>query len=85
VSWGKVDPDRLPDAVVCYTDSTIALPLLTAYALSKHAPREPKRLYRRRDRMMQRLRDEYAASSRNEAAQQHARAHNNDATLDRVR
>ena len=23
VSWGKVDPDRLQDAVVCYTDSTI--------------------------------------------------------------
>jgi deoxyhypusine synthase len=70
VSWGKVDPDRLPDAVVCYTDSTISLPLLTAYALSRHAPREPKRLYRRRDEMMQRLKDEYAASSRNEAAQE---------------
>jgi deoxyhypusine synthase len=56
VSWGKVDPDRLPDAVVCYTDSTIALPLLTAYALSRHEPREPKRLYRRRDEMMQRPR-----------------------------
>src|ERR1017187_1855406 len=27
VSWGKVDPDRLPDAVVCYTDTTIAMPL----------------------------------------------------------
>ena len=26
VSWGKVDPDRLPDAVVCYTDTTIAMP-----------------------------------------------------------
>src|SRR6185295_14503453 len=25
VSWGKVDPDRLPDAVVCYVDSTVAL------------------------------------------------------------
>ena len=32
VSWGKIDPDRLPDAVVCYLDSTVALPLLTAYA-----------------------------------------------------
>ena len=30
VSWGKVDPDKLPDAVVCYTDSTIAAPLLGA-------------------------------------------------------
>jgi deoxyhypusine synthase len=85
VSWGKVDPDRLPDAVVCYTDSTIALPLLTAYALTRHEPREPKRLYRRRDEMLQRLKDEYAASARNEAAQQQARAENNDATLERVR
>src|SRR6185369_3859073 len=25
VSWGKIDPDRLPDAVVCYVDSTVAL------------------------------------------------------------
>ncbi|MBM3323863.1 deoxyhypusine synthase, partial [candidate division WOR-3 bacterium] len=32
VSWGKVDPERLPDAVVCYADSTIALPVLTHYA-----------------------------------------------------
>ena len=35
VTWGKVDPDRLPDAVVCYLDSTVALPLLTAYAMAK--------------------------------------------------
>jgi deoxyhypusine synthase len=24
VSWGKIDPEQLPDTVVCYTDSTIA-------------------------------------------------------------
>src|SRR5688500_9713206 len=41
VSWGKVDPDTLPDCVVAYLDSTIAMPLLGAYALGKHAPREP--------------------------------------------
>jgi deoxyhypusine synthase len=84
VSWGKVDPDRLPDAVVCYTDSTIALPLLTAYALSKHEPREPKRLFRRREEMMQRLISEYEASARNEAAQERAR-HEHDVTLERSR
>ncbi len=39
MSWGKVDPDRLPDAVVCYTDTTIAMPLLTHYALSRHKRR----------------------------------------------
>ncbi|HEX6309261.1 MAG TPA: deoxyhypusine synthase [Longimicrobiales bacterium] len=86
VSWGKVDPDRLPDAVVCYTDSTIALPLLTAYALTRHPPREPKRLYRRREEMVQRLRDEYDRSSRNEAAQEKTRHETlEDTTLERVR
>ncbi len=63
VSWGKIDPDRLPDAVVCYADSTIALPLLTAYALARHEPRPLKRLYDRREEMMIRLRNEYAVSS----------------------
>src|SRR4029079_12474621 len=60
VSWGKVDPERLPDAVVCYVDSTVALPILTAYALAKHAPRTPKRLFYRRVEMMAKLREEYA-------------------------
>jgi deoxyhypusine synthase len=64
VSWGKVDPERLPDAVVCYVDSTVALPIITAYALAKHAPREPKRLYDRRDEFMKLLRSEYRKSKR---------------------
>ncbi len=61
VSWGKVDPDKLPDAVVCYTDTTIALPLLTAYALARHEAREPKRLFRRREELLGRLKAEYDA------------------------
>lgn len=56
VSWGKVDPNHLPDAVVCYTDSTVALPLLTAYALDAHAPRPLRRLYDRREELMDNLR-----------------------------
>jgi deoxyhypusine synthase len=60
VTWGKVDPDKLPDTVVCYTDTTVALPLLTAYALTAHAKREPRRLYRRRDEMMSVLKREAA-------------------------
>ena len=48
VSWGKVDPDRLPDAVVCYTDTTIALPILAHYALARHAKRPLKRLFDKR-------------------------------------
>ncbi|HEX6044197.1 MAG TPA: deoxyhypusine synthase [Pyrinomonadaceae bacterium] len=64
VSWGKVDPDRLPDAVVCYVDSTVALPLITAYALARHEPREPKRLYDKRDEFMRLLLSEYQKSKR---------------------
>jgi deoxyhypusine synthase len=84
VSWGKVDPDRLPDAVVCYTDSTIAMPLLAAYALTRHEPREPKRLYRRLDAMLERLVTEYEGSERNEAVQARARAEH-EVTLERSR
>jgi len=71
VSWGKVDPERLPDAVVAYTDSTIGLPLLTAYALAKVPPRTPKRLYARRAELMSRLRAAYqeAQPFRDERAQ----------------
>jgi len=64
VSWGKIDPDRLPDAVVCYVDSTIALPIITAYALARHEPREPKRLYDRREEFMELLMSEYRKSKR---------------------
>jgi len=53
VTWGKVDPDRLPDAVVCYVDSTLAIPLLTAYAMKKVEARKVKRLYDRRADLLQ--------------------------------
>jgi len=64
VSWGKVDPDRLPDAVVCYVDSTVALPIITAYALARHKERKPKRLYDRREEFMNLLLAEYKKSKR---------------------
>jgi deoxyhypusine synthase len=60
VSWGKVDPDKLPDAVVVYTDSTIALPLLTHYALATGARRTPKRLYERLPDFMELLKQHFA-------------------------
>ena len=62
VSWGKVDPDKLPDAVVCYVDSTIALPLITAYALDHVKPRKPRRLIDRRDRILARVQRDYEKS-----------------------
>jgi deoxyhypusine synthase len=62
VSWGKIDPDQLPSTVVVYTDTTIALPLLTAYALASREARPLKRLLDRREQMLDRLRRDYLAS-----------------------
>ena len=45
--------------MVCYLDNTVALPLLTAYARARHAPRPLKRLYERRADMMNVLRREF--------------------------
>jgi deoxyhypusine synthase len=59
VSWGKVDPDQLPGTVVCYCDSTIAVPLIAAYALASHQPRKLKRLYDQREKLLHRLRQRY--------------------------
>jgi deoxyhypusine synthase len=64
VSWGKVDPTKLPDAVVCYTDTTIAMPLFTHYALARHKPRQLKRLYDARPRMVKALVKEYFRHNR---------------------
>ncbi|HWJ15017.1 MAG TPA: deoxyhypusine synthase [Gemmatimonadaceae bacterium] len=76
VSWGKIDPDRLPDAVVCYLDSTVALPLLTAYALARHEKRPLRRLYEKRGEMMDTLRREFANATGEPVA-----AENADSTL----
>ena len=59
VSWGKVDPDKLPDSVVCYTDSTIALPLLTAYLMARVKPRPLKRLHDEREGLLEAVKSRY--------------------------
>ncbi|MBS1809667.1 MAG: deoxyhypusine synthase [Acidobacteria bacterium] len=64
VSWGKIDPDQLPGTVVCYVDTTVALPLITAYAMAKREPRPLKRLYDQREAMMGLLKSEYEKSER---------------------
>jgi deoxyhypusine synthase len=64
VSWGKVDPTKLPDAVVCYTDTTIAMPIFTHYALARHKPRKLRRLYDQRDKMVRALTKEYFAHNK---------------------
>lgn len=59
MTWGKVDPELLPDSVTCYTDSTIALPLITAYALARHEARPLKRIYDRRAALVEKLKVAY--------------------------
>lgn len=62
VTWGKVDPDQLPDTVVCYSDSTIALPIIAAYALAACEARPLKRLYERRAALLAELAADYTAT-----------------------
>ncbi|UIE37338.1 homospermidine biosynthesis protein [Leptodesmis sichuanensis] len=62
VSWGKVDPEELPNTIVCYTDSTIALPIITAYVVNQCPPRPLKRLYDLRPAMVEKLRQDYMAA-----------------------
>jgi deoxyhypusine synthase len=62
VSWGKIDPDELPSTIVCYTDSTIAIPLVTAYVLNQCQPRPVKRLYDRREALLETLQKDYLAA-----------------------
>lgn len=59
VSWGKIKPDLLSDTVVVYADTTVAFPLLAAYAVSRAQPRPRRELYARRDQMMADLRAAY--------------------------
>lgn len=59
MTWKKVDPDLLPDMVTCYLDSTVALPIITAYALAKRPPRKHKRLYDRLEQLYRDLQQAY--------------------------
>jgi deoxyhypusine synthase len=66
MTWGKVDPNQLPDTVTCYLDTTVALPLLTAYALAARPPRRPRRLMQRLDELTKKLERDYRARRRKE-------------------
>ncbi len=63
VSWGKIDPEQLPGTVVAYVDSTVALPLIGAYVMSRCKPRKPRRLYDRLPDMFDKLQKEYRKSA----------------------
>ncbi len=64
VSWGKIKPDQLHDTAVVYGDSTIALPLLTAYAISKAQPRPRKELFAQREKLLTELKQAYEAGKK---------------------
>ncbi|HEU5367450.1 MAG TPA: deoxyhypusine synthase [Ktedonobacterales bacterium] len=59
VSWGKIKPDQLLDTVVVYADTTLALPVLAAYAVSKARPRPRRGLYARREALVAQMRADY--------------------------
>lgn len=59
VTWGKINPLQLSNTVVCYVDTTIALPIITAYVLTKCPPQPLKRLYDQRSRMVKDLTEVY--------------------------
>jgi len=61
VSWGKIKPDQLKSTVVIYGDSTIALPLLTAYVVSKALPRPRRELFSKREELLNELKQAYLA------------------------
>jgi deoxyhypusine synthase len=63
MTWGKVDPEQLPDSVVCYCDSTIALPIFAAYALDAARARTPRRLYDAREQLLAQLAADYALAA----------------------
>ena len=58
MTWNKIDPKMLPQAVVCYADSTIALPLCVAF-FGQGFKRQPRRLVSRLDVLVDHLRWQY--------------------------
>jgi deoxyhypusine synthase len=61
MTWGKVDPEQLPDTVTCYVDSTVVLPLMTMYAQATRSPRTLRRLMDRLPDLTRQLEEEYRA------------------------
>jgi len=64
MTWGKVDPNQLPDTVTCYLDSTVFLPIFTVYSLATHQPRTPRRLMDRLGDLTQQLEKAYQGRKR---------------------
>jgi deoxyhypusine synthase len=67
VTWGKIDPKEVDKSVIVYTDSTIALPLLTSFVLQNTKAKKLKRLYDRKDELMEKLKESYFENFRKNA------------------
>jgi len=67
VTWGKIDPDTVETSVIVYADSTIVMPLLTAYVVQNTRLKRLRRLYRRREELFERLREAYFQNFRKSA------------------
>lgn len=59
VSWGKIDPTKLEESVVCYGDITAYFPIITNYVLKTTPRKSPKRLYDKRKELFLKLRKAY--------------------------
>ncbi len=57
-SWGKLK-DAMRNNVVVYGDATISLPILAIWVLSRCAPKEPKRLWKKKREMLERVEASY--------------------------
>jgi deoxyhypusine synthase len=63
-SWGKIDPTKLEETVTAYLDVTLALPLMTAYAIQTTRPKKLKRLYHRGGELRRKLTRSYLKNNR---------------------
>ena len=63
-SWGKIDPAKLEEAVTAYLDVTVALPLMTAYAIQTTKPKKQRRLYDRGEELRRKLTKSYLENNK---------------------
>jgi deoxyhypusine synthase len=56
ISWGKIQANMMKNHVVVYSDTTIAAPIVFAYALATRKKRKPRRLFKRLPEMYETLR-----------------------------
>lgn len=59
VSWGKIDPSALPGTIVSYGDCSMMLPFFVSYVLNKSRPRKVSGLYGKREKLVNKLKQDY--------------------------